>query len=201
MYFFELRKKKLHLNEASPKHDKNTHLPKVEPVENDMKHKVINGNVNKVNCESIPVDSNYNSVKDVRTEYEERKHETAVHQSQLPETPKKQEECKRIANNKTPTHERRASRVDGDCVSEKQRRMSMRTEISEPDEAIVCHRRVSMGGNRTPKKKSECGTHVVAKSELWDTGNQHRCMKTHQKSSRVSISQDEGTIFSGKSYK
>ncbi|EFA04929.1 gamma-aminobutyric acid type B receptor subunit 2 [Tribolium castaneum] len=69
------------------------------------------------------------------------------------------------------------------------RRMSMRTEIPEHDE--ICHRRVSVPSNRTtPKKKPECGTHVVAKSELWDTGSQHRCMKSHQKN-RVSISQEE----------
>lgn len=57
-------------------------------------------------------------------------------------------------------------------------------------------RRVSIPSNRTtPKKKPDYGTHVVAKSELWDTGNQHRCTKSHQKSSRVSIPQEEGETF------
>lgn len=57
-------------------------------------------------------------------------------------------------------------------------------------------RRASIPSNRTtPKKKTDYGTHVVAKSELWDTGNQHRCMKSHQKSSRVSIPQEEGEYF------
>lgn len=71
------------------------------------------------------------------------------------------------------------------------RRSSMKVE--NPEHEDICHRRVSVPSNRistTPKKKPECGTHVVAKSELWDTGSQHRCSKSHQKS-RVSISQDE----------
>jgi hypothetical protein len=91
---------------------------------------------------------------------------------------------------KTPTHERRPSRVlDLEHIAER-RRTSMKAEIPEHDE--VCHRRVSVPSNRTtPKKKTECGTHVVAKSELWDTGSQHRCAKAHQKTSRVSISQEE----------
>lgn len=62
-----------------------------------------------------------------------------------------------------------------------------------PDQEDLPTRRVSIPSNRTtPKKKPDCGTHVVAKSELWDTGNQHRCLKSHQKNSRVSISQEEG---------
>ncbi|RZC34862.1 7tm 3 and/or ANF receptor domain containing protein [Asbolus verrucosus] len=89
--------------------------------------------------------------------------------------------------NKTPTHERKPSTAD--VVAEK-RRMSMKADIPEHDE--ICHRRVSVPSNRTtPKKKPDCGTHVVAKSELWDTGSQHRCAKAHQKGGRVSISQDE----------
>lgn len=64
---------------------------------------------------------------------------------------------------------------------------------SEQEELTT--RRVSIPSARTtPKKKPDCGTHVVAKSELWDTGNQHRCMKSHQKSSRVSIPQEEGKL-------
>lgn len=62
--------------------------------------------------------------------------------------------------------------------------------------STTCGRRMS-----TPKRKPDHGTHVVAKSELWDTGNQHthththslcRCSsKSHQRASRVSISTDE----------
>lgn len=64
-----------------------------------------------------------------------------------------------------------------------------------PEQEALSTRRVSIPNNKTtPKKKAECGTHVVAKSELWDTGTQHRCMKSHQKSSRVSITQEEGRL-------
>ncbi|KAK9753076.1 Receptor family ligand binding region [Popillia japonica] len=71
------------------------------------------------------------------------------------------------------------------------RRCSLKNDGHEHEEG-TCHRRVSVPVNRaTPKKKSECGTHVVAKSELWDTGSQHRCPKVHQKSSRTSVNQEE----------
>ena len=84
---------------------------------------------------------------------------------------------------------------NGDVVLEKtspQRRRSLKNE--NPDyENNVCHRRVSVPVNRTiPKKKIEYGTHVVAKSELWDTGSQHRCIKVHQKAGRVNVNQEEG---------
>lgn len=76
------------------------------------------------------------------------------------------------------------------------RRTSLKTDIPEQDEA-ACHRRVSVSAAKTtPKKKAEYGTHVVSKSELWDTGSQHRCAKTHQKNSRVNVSQDDGKICS-----
>ncbi|KAB0791553.1 hypothetical protein PPYR_03353 [Photinus pyralis] len=68
------------------------------------------------------------------------------------------------------------------------RRGSMRTE--EHSDAS-CNRRLSIPINRTPKKKTEGGQHVVAKSELWDTGSQHRCNKVHQKNSRVVTVQQE----------
>lgn len=74
------------------------------------------------------------------------------------------------------------------------RRASMKSDYLERQESVACSRRVSVPTNRsTPKKKLECAQHVVAKSELWDTGSQHRCNKAHQKGgSRVSVSQDEG---------
>lgn len=85
-----------------------------------------------------------------------------------------------------PSSERRAQEI----VMERRRTSLKGTEIAEES---VCYRRVSISGNRTtPKKKADCGTHVVSKSELWDTGSQHRCSKSHQNKSRVSISQEEG---------
>lgn len=58
------------------------------------------------------------------------------------------------------------------------RRTSMKTETHE--EVMTCHRRVSVPSNLMVKKK-DGQQHVVAKSELWDTGSQHRCVKSHQK--------------------
>lgn len=99
-------------------------------------------------------------------------------------------ESKIQERNRSPqSHERRASRAAQDIMTER-RRTSLKGEIAEES---ACYRRVSISGSRaTPKKKVECGTHVVSKSELWDTGSQHRCSKIHQNKSRVSISQEEG---------
>lgn len=84
-------------------------------------------------------------------------------------------------------------RTPQEIVMERRRTSLKGTEIVEE---TVCHRRVSISGNRTtPKKKADCGTHVVSKSELWDTGSQHRCSKSHQNKSRVSISQEEGNYI------
>ncbi|KAJ3651049.1 hypothetical protein Zmor_017112 [Zophobas morio] len=165
------KKKKSPVTE-SPKPDKlesNAQPPPPKPAQTDPPKPTQNGDVSS----EKPVDSNYNTVKEPPE----------------PE-PRKSPELKKPVVNKTPTHERRASRVVEPDAAPEKRRMSMKTEVSEHDE--VCHRRVSVPSNRTtPKKKPECGTHVVAKSELWDTGSQHRCMKGHQKASRVSISQEE----------
>ncbi|XP_045467345.1 gamma-aminobutyric acid type B receptor subunit 2 [Harmonia axyridis] len=92
---------------------------------------------------------------------------------------------------KTPTHERRPSRVgEVESTMNERRRCSMKNETIEYNEDC-CTRRVSIPNARgTPKKKTDCGTHVVAKSELWDTGNQHRCSKIHQKPLKI-IPQDE----------
>lgn len=101
-------------------------------------------------------------------------------------------------NKTTSSYERRFSRTPEMELKQEKRRQSLKNEERADPEEASCHRsvsarRVSVPSNRTtPKKKSECGTHVVAKSELWDTGNQHRCPKSHQKTSRVSISQEEG---------
>lgn len=75
-----------------------------------------------------------------------------------------------------------------------ERREARRTSLkSDAAEEPTCHRRVSVSGRTTPKKKNECGTHVVSKSELWDTGSQHRCPKSHQSKARVSV--DDETVM------
>lgn len=76
------------------------------------------------------------------------------------------------------------------------RRSSMKSDGSDGTKESYCHRRVSVPANPnltlpTRGKRGNCdfSGHMVAKSELWDTGNQHRCSKGHQK--RVSVSQQE----------
>ncbi|KAK9876297.1 hypothetical protein WA026_012595 [Henosepilachna vigintioctopunctata] len=94
---------------------------------------------------------------------------------------------------KTPLHDRKISRVgETENTSNEKRRCSMKNEnIEYNEDSAICPRRVSIPNTKgTPKRKTECGTHVVAKSELWDTGNQHRCTKIHQKPLKT-ISQDE----------
>lgn len=78
----------------------------------------------------------------------------------------------------------------------------MKSDGSEGRESY-CHRRVSVPANpnltlptRGKRGNSEFSGHMVSKSELWDTGNQHRCSKGHQK--RVSVSQQED--YDGKIY-
>ncbi|KAF5284264.1 hypothetical protein FQR65_LT00265 [Abscondita terminalis] len=84
----------------------------------------------------------------------------------------------------------KAASDGGRCDYSDKRRSSMRNEVDQ--DANICNRRLSTPTNRmTPKKKIEGGQHVVAKSELWDTGSQHRCNKGHQKNSRITIPQDE----------
>lgn len=75
------------------------------------------------------------------------------------------------------------------------RRSSMKSDGSDKNESY-CHRRVSVPSNpnltlptRGRRGNNDFSGHMVAKSELWDTGNQHRCSKAHQK--RVSVSQPE----------
>lgn len=73
------------------------------------------------------------------------------------------------------------------------RRSSMKSEPEKSES--YCHRRVSVPSNPNltlptrNKRNNDFSGHMVAKSELWDTGNQHRCNKTHPK--RVSVSQQE----------
>ncbi|XP_019875177.2 gamma-aminobutyric acid type B receptor subunit 2 isoform X2 [Aethina tumida] len=153
-----------------------------KPENAEAAKKQVNGTVTQQN--NINLDSNCNSVKEIINQDKEEKEP----KKEEPPTPKKPppEEKER---KKTPIHERRASRVtEAEPISADKRRMSVKNDVEDDS----CHRRVSITSNRTtPKKKPECGTHVVAKSELWDTGSQHRCPKSHQKSNRVSISQEE----------
>ncbi|CAG9767793.1 unnamed protein product [Ceutorhynchus assimilis] len=156
---------------------------------------------------NIKVDSNYNSVKEpnkvvsIAEKIEIQRCDTQIKyfpSQQLIE--KEKDSTLKRQERKTPTHERRASRTVGAVDSlevQEKRRSSIKNTGNIVEEDIIkevpCHRRTSIQPNArgTPKKKSECGTHVVAKSELWDTGSQHRCQKAHQKSSRVSISQPD----------
>ncbi|XP_076255856.1 gamma-aminobutyric acid type B receptor subunit 2 isoform X1 [Rhynchophorus ferrugineus] len=153
---------------------------------------------------NIKVDSNFNSLKDNKTsdvlKVETQKRDSQV--KQIPKekerecehegTPKRQEEKQR----KTPTHERKPSKaaiaVDSIEIQERRRGSIKNNATDDAGKEVTCSRRANMQNSRgTPKKKTECGTHVVAKSELWDTGSQHRCQKAHQKSSRVSIVQQD----------
>ncbi|GLV37062.1 metabotropic GABA-B receptor subtype 2 [Carabus blaptoides fortunei] len=118
----------------------------------------------------------------------------------------------------TPVTERKPSRSESSMHATQKRRSSMKGSISIyltkhnnflnninmfPVGDIIdrnsdqCHRRVSVPNNPNPQpstlprnRKNDFSGHVVAKSELWDTGSQHRCSnKSHQK--RVSVSQQE----------
>ncbi|XP_048522190.1 gamma-aminobutyric acid type B receptor subunit 2-like [Dendroctonus ponderosae] len=196
-----------------------TNHPKSKPAIIQQSQQQINGTVSRTNTDTIKaenninkesimkLDSNYNTVKEpskvvsIADKIDIQRCDT-----QIKPYPSEQLEKKRISTlerqgRRTPTHERRVSRtvgaVDSIEIQEKRRSSIKAVESVLEDDLVVkegiCHRRTSVQSNirTTPKKKPECGTHVVAKSELWDTGSQHRCQKAHQKSSRVSISQDE----------
>ncbi|CAH2009205.1 unnamed protein product [Acanthoscelides obtectus] len=169
----EFRRKKQQETE-SQKLEKSPNPPKQE---HEPDQKQLNGSVKLT--PTLGVDKNYNSVKDtLNAEYEKPPEQIDS----------KKEEVKKV---KTPTHERRPSRtLESDLTSK--RKQSLKPEFLPEIEETTTHK----PGNRTPaKKKAEYGTHVVAKSELWDTGNQHRCTKSHQKPGRVSISQDEDDSY------
>lgn len=78
----------------------------------------------------------------------------------------------------------------------------MKSDGGDKNESY-CHRRVSVPANpnltlptRSKRSNNDFSGHMVAKSELWDTGNQHRCSKGHQK--RVSVPQKEEHDDEGK---
>uniref|UniRef100_A0A6P7FDM5 Gamma-aminobutyric acid type B receptor subunit 2 isoform X1 n=1 Tax=Diabrotica virgifera virgifera TaxID=50390 RepID=A0A6P7FDM5_DIAVI len=176
----KIKKKKI-LGE-SPKRAKSPVPTLQEPQPEPQKH--LNGTV-KQNNETSELDSNYNSVKEIpkdsKPEYDKPPDYQPV------EYPKEE-----YVRTKTPTHERRSSRCyDSETMTITRRKSSLKAETVVEQEERTCHKTAVPSNRTTPKKKPEYGTHVVSKSELWDTGSQHRCMKSHQKNSRVSISQEE----------
>lgn len=170
----------------SPKIDKSQLKPEPAINTNEDKAPIQNGNLTKQN-ENTTTNNNYNQTNDIKDKCQT---ETTNVNRKSPDTRTKDYVT---YQNKHQTCDRRLSKTPEIDYRQEKRRQSLKTDYQEHEEETTCHRRVSVPSNRTtPKKKPECGTHVVAKSELWDTGSQHRCQKNHQKVSRVSISQDEG---------
>lgn len=213
------RKKKLTTANDSPRIDNKTPHSHINPEQLNDDRPIQNGNLTKQSLDKQPihVDNNYNTMQDVnkdkcqidanlvtntnRKSPDQRRRNTIVDDgsrkvdNMYATYPSKHQVCDRrsSSSSKTPEMECRQERRRQSLKSDYQER-DVAASVSGDDVSMSsCHRRVSVPSNRTtPKKKSECGTHVVAKSELWDTGSQHRCQKNHQKVSRVSISQDEG---------
>ncbi|CAG9830654.1 unnamed protein product [Diabrotica balteata] len=178
LYLLILGRKKKIIGE-SPKRAKSPVPILQEPQPEPQKH--LNGTVKQSN-ETSELDSNYNTVKEItKPEYDKPPDYQPV------EYPKEE-----YVRTKTPTHERRSSRCyDSETMTITRRKSSLKAETVVEQEERMCHKTAVPSNRTTPKKKPEYGTHVVSKSELWDTGSQHRCMKSHQKNSRVSISQEE----------
>ncbi|CAH1111941.1 unnamed protein product [Psylliodes chrysocephalus] len=174
--------KKKKLGSESPKHDKSPQNSTKPPDNQSEPLKQLNGSIKK-STDASAVDSNYNSVKEIpKSDFEIP-----------PPTYQQTAECRKeeiVIRTKTPTHERRVSQSFDSGMTMTRRKSSLKTE-SLPEEESACYKSAVPNNRSTPKKKPDYGTHVVSKSELWDTGSQHRCMKSHQKSSRVSISQEE----------
>ncbi|XP_025832436.1 gamma-aminobutyric acid type B receptor subunit 2 [Agrilus planipennis] len=115
---------------------------------------------------------------------------TTEKKSQLP-TPTKDRKSPGIERKRCRTPERHYGDRKRSSLKENKTRSVTNEESFDSDE-IPYGRRVSIPSTKTtPKKKIEGGQHVVAKSELWDTGTQHRCNRLHQKSPRVSVSSQE----------
>ncbi|XP_060533297.1 gamma-aminobutyric acid type B receptor subunit 2 isoform X2 [Cylas formicarius] len=194
-------------NESSPKKPQNS--PKAKKYD-DSQPKQVNGAITttyasavNLKLENVKVDSNYNSVKELNvvalSEMQkcEAQMPPSIEEPELKDIKEIKETTPRKHERKTPTHERRPSRTIDSIELHDKRRLSIAKVASEVLEEnvneLACSRRTSIPNSRTttPKKKPDCGTHVVAKSELWDTGSQHRCAKSHQKSSRVSLPQQD----------
>lgn len=167
----------------SPKLDRAT-AQKYDPIDTDSKA-LQNGNLSAQNISTFDkqnLDSNCNNVK------------SYVPQDATPEVQKfskfSDPEATFSEPEKTSFQDRRMSKDI--AYGTAKRRTSLKSDIPVHEEPS-CHRRVSVSAAKTtPKKKAEYGTHVVSKSELWDTGSQHRCTKTHQKNTRVGINQEDG---------
>ncbi|XP_057667977.1 gamma-aminobutyric acid type B receptor subunit 2 isoform X1 [Diorhabda carinulata] len=121
---------------------------------------------------------------------------TAVNDTPKPETDKpcnyqQVESTKENERIQTPTYERKESKCFESETTVVRRRSSVKPEYLQDQEEKKSYKCGIPSIRTTPKKKTDYGTHVVTKSELWDTGSQHRCMKSHQKSSRVSLPQED----------
>ncbi|XP_056646832.1 gamma-aminobutyric acid type B receptor subunit 2 isoform X3 [Diorhabda sublineata] len=121
---------------------------------------------------------------------------TAVNDTPKPETDKpcnyqQVESTKENERIQTPTYERKESKCFESETTVVRRRSSVKPEYLQDREEKKNYKCGIPSIRTTPKKKTDYGTHVVTKSELWDTGSQHRCMKSHQKSSRVSLPQED----------
>ncbi|CAH1118642.1 unnamed protein product [Phaedon cochleariae] len=184
------QKKKKMTNE-SPKHEKTSQniAKPSEPDAESQKH--LNGTIKQTTDNSI-VDNNYNNVKD---NLKENLKDNSKAEYEKPPEIQPESKKEEVYKTKTPTHERRHSRTLDTDIQAK-RKQSLRTEPLPEQDEPVCLKSNPPSNKTTPKKKAEHGgTHIVTKSELWDTGSQHRCTKSHQKSSRVSIAQDEDDAY------
>ncbi|XP_044763812.1 gamma-aminobutyric acid type B receptor subunit 2 isoform X1 [Coccinella septempunctata] len=200
LHHSDSQKKRKPTIQESPKHNTPITNNNVQsnPVELETEKITQNGNIAKQVATNIVVKSEYQNPdpKEVNCTKNPILEEMENKENILQERVKRIEvACK--TPTKTPTHERKISRVSEiDTEINEKRRCSMKNEGTEYNEdSTGCPRRVSIPNARgTPKKKPDCGTHVVAKSELWDTGNQHRCSKIHQKPLKM-ISQDEDDVY------
>ncbi|XP_030763636.1 gamma-aminobutyric acid type B receptor subunit 2 isoform X2 [Sitophilus oryzae] len=173
----------------------------LDNVEVDLDSKIEN-----VQKESfVKVDNNFNSLKNNNKTSHDAGEKMEIKKSEM--QTKKTAKCdeEEIENNvpvikkdekhkKTPTHERTPSKsiATRSIETDEKRKENISSKNIEDDDikGIACSQATTQNvRTTTPQKKNECGTHVVAKSELWNTGSQHRCPKAHQKNSRVSIMQ------------
>ncbi|KAL3272277.1 hypothetical protein HHI36_022757 [Cryptolaemus montrouzieri] len=199
LHHSDSQKKRKSTIQESPRHTSPVMNNNISTKAPEPEHEKItqNGNISKQSPANIvvkpqPINPSKTENIDANTTKEPICEEIENKENIIQEKVKKTElMCK--TPTKTATLERRMSRVNEiDNGMSGKRRCSMKNEVVEYDEdSSVYTRRVSIpNAKATPKKKPDCGTHVVAKSELWDTGNQHRCSKIHQKPLKM-ISQDE----------
>lgn len=178
-YSVAIVKKKRNVGSESPKRTKSlqdtSHPPEPQPEQ----QKQLNGTINQ-NSKSFQPTSNFTEVKD----------------NPKPESDKSSdyqqvESTKENERTQTPMYERKEAKCFVPETTVVRRRSSVKRECVQDQEEKTYYKSGIPNIRTTPKKKTDYGTHVVTKSELWDTGSQHRCMKSHQKSSRVSIPQED----------